>query len=65
MVSSSRQKQPFTHFISLPINATNLQEAFIEFKTDVLDNCGSERGIEESIFQVNSIFKVFNYAKGK
>ena len=38
-VASSRQRQPFTHFISLPVNEKHIQEAFLQFKSDVLSSC--------------------------
>jgi len=55
MVASSRQKQPFTHFVSLPINQTHIQEAFMDFKKEVLETCCSQRGVEESIFQTRTL----------
>ncbi|XP_023319707.1 activating signal cointegrator 1 complex subunit 1 [Eurytemora carolleeae] len=51
MIMSSRHKQPFTHFLSLPVNSNNLQQTFSKFKKEVLDNCSGSRGVEESIFQ--------------
>jgi len=55
MVISSRQKQPFTHFISLPVNSQVMQEAFLRFKEEVLESCSASRGIEESIFQTPTL----------
>ena len=52
MVCSARQKQPFTYFISLPVNSNQLQEAFKQFKNEVLETCSEARGIDETIFQV-------------
>ena len=35
MIMSSRHKQPFTHFLSLPVNSNNLQQTFSKFKKEV------------------------------
>lgn len=51
LVASNRSKMPFTHFISIPLNTTHLQEAFCTFKEEVLNNSGSVRGLDSSIFQ--------------
>lgn len=55
MVCSARQKQPFTHFISLPVNSNQLQEAFKQFKDEVLETCSEARGIDETIFQTSTL----------
>lgn len=51
LVEQARKKQPFTHFLSLPVNVPNIQEKFLEFKKEVLEKCGDSRGVEESLFQ--------------
>ena len=54
-VASARQRQPFTQFISLPVNAKNTQEAFLQFKSDVLSSCENVRGLDGSIFQTETL----------
>jgi len=55
MVLACRQKQPFTHFVSLPINSTSMQKAFHQFKQDVLEECEGIQGIDETIFQTSTL----------
>ncbi|XP_046584119.1 LOW QUALITY PROTEIN: activating signal cointegrator 1 complex subunit 1-like [Haliotis rubra] len=49
IVESARQKQPFTHFLSICIN--NIEQSFVDFKTDVLRECDGDRSLEASLFQ--------------
>ncbi|KAG8224627.1 hypothetical protein J437_LFUL005795, partial [Ladona fulva] len=51
IVMSSRQRQPFTHFVSLSVAGDEIRKAFIQFKKEVLEECGGCRGVSESIFQ--------------
>uniref|UniRef100_A0A3Q3WKK5 K Homology domain-containing protein n=1 Tax=Mola mola TaxID=94237 RepID=A0A3Q3WKK5_MOLML len=51
LVESFRKKQPFTHFLSFPLNNPDIQEGFLRFKEDVLQQCSKDHGVEESIFQ--------------
>lgn len=51
LVISARQKQPFTHFLSIPITDENIQVKIDDFKTDVLRECFGDRGHDQSIFQ--------------
>lgn len=52
IVQSARSRQEFTHFISFPINSSEVKKAFLEFKKEILQgDCRLERGIEESVFQ--------------
>ena len=39
IVDSARQREPFTHFLSIPLNNSKMQDRFAEFKTDVLREC--------------------------
>ena len=39
LIDTSRQRMPFTHFLSIPIVSENIKSTFEEFKTDVLQNC--------------------------
>ena len=54
-VATARQRQPFTHFLSLPVNAIHIQEAFLQFKSDVLSSCENVRGLDETIFQKETL----------
>ncbi|KAM9424965.1 activating signal cointegrator 1 complex subunit 1 isoform 1-T5 [Pholidichthys leucotaenia] len=51
LVESFRRKQPFTHFLSFPLNDAKIQEGFLKFKDDVLQQCSEDHGVEESVFQ--------------
>ncbi|XP_011617159.2 activating signal cointegrator 1 complex subunit 1 [Takifugu rubripes] len=51
LVESFRKKQPFTHFLSFPLNHPQVQEGFLKFKEEVLQQCSKDHGVEESIFQ--------------
>ncbi|KAL0964748.1 hypothetical protein UPYG_G00328360 [Umbra pygmaea] len=51
LVDSFRRKQPFTHFLSFALNHPDVQEGFLKFKDQVLERCGQDRGVDESIFQ--------------
>ncbi|XP_074657827.1 activating signal cointegrator 1 complex subunit 1-like [Tubulanus polymorphus] len=51
LIDSARTKIPFTHFISIPITARNIQDHFIDFKNDVLRSCDGDRGLDISLFQ--------------
>lgn len=51
LVISARQKQPFTHFLSIPISDENIRVKTDDFKTDVLRECHGDRGIDPTIFQ--------------
>lgn len=51
LVESFRKKQPFTHFLSFPLSHPKIQEGFLRFKEEVLEQCSQDHGVEESIFQ--------------
>lgn len=51
LVDSARAKQPFTHFLSIPVNTPNVLDAFANFREDVLETCKGDRGVDGSIFQ--------------
>ncbi|CAF0792893.1 unnamed protein product [Didymodactylos carnosus] len=53
IIDRSRQQQPFTHFLSIPICMTNnsLKAKILEFKQLIMDQCGTDRGISDEIFQ--------------
>ena len=39
LVDTARAKQPFTHFLSFPVNYDSVQENFGKFKEAVLQDC--------------------------
>lgn len=51
LVESFRKKQPFTHFLSFPLNDSKIQAGFLKFKDEVMQQCSQDHGVEESIFQ--------------
>ncbi|CAF0806252.1 unnamed protein product [Adineta steineri] len=55
IIDRSRQMQPFTHFLSIPIcqssSSINLKQKYEEFKKSVLEQCSDERGITNELFQ--------------
>ncbi|KAM9831188.1 activating signal cointegrator 1 complex subunit 1 [Neosynchiropus ocellatus] len=51
LVESFRKKQPFTHFLSFPLNDSKVQDGFLRFKEDVLQQCSQDHGVDASIFQ--------------
>jgi len=51
LIDGAKKKMPFTHFISFPLNARSVQEAFADFKSDVLRECDDDRGVDFSLFQ--------------
>ncbi|KAM8837850.1 activating signal cointegrator 1 complex subunit 1 isoform 1-T2 [Spinachia spinachia] len=51
LVEGFRKKQPFTHFLSFPLNNSKIQEGFLSFKDEVLQQCPEDHGVEGSIFQ--------------
>ncbi|CAF0972367.1 unnamed protein product [Adineta ricciae] len=54
-IDRSRQMQPFTHFLSIPLcqssSAGQFKEKYEEFKKNVLEQCAEERGITHELFQ--------------
>lgn len=58
IAESSRSKQDFTHFISLPLNQSMLKESFLELKRDILRECSGVRGLDESLFQAPEMLHV-------
>ncbi|XP_057681957.1 activating signal cointegrator 1 complex subunit 1 [Corythoichthys intestinalis] len=51
LVDNFRKKQPFTHFLSFPLNDPKIQEGFLRFKDEVLEQYSQNNGLDESIFQ--------------
>jgi len=55
LVAGARNKEPFTHFISIPVNMEKIQKAFLSFKEEVLESCKSVRGLDKTIFQTETL----------
>lgn len=56
IVASSRQRQGFTHFISLPVNHPDIQRSFERFQKSLLETCGTDcRGLDETVFQTPTL----------
>ncbi|KAK6328113.1 hypothetical protein J4Q44_G00000910 [Coregonus suidteri] len=51
LVESFRRKQPFTHFLSFALNHPQVQDGFLRFKEEVLEQCSQDHGVDGSIFQ--------------
>ncbi|KAJ8365717.1 hypothetical protein SKAU_G00145480 [Synaphobranchus kaupii] len=51
LMESFRKKQPFTHFLSFALNLPQIQERFLKFKEEVLEQCSQDSGVDGSIFQ--------------
>ncbi|KAL2078576.1 hypothetical protein ACEWY4_026261 [Coilia grayii] len=51
LIESFRRKQPFSHFLSFPLNHPRVQEGFLSFKEEVLEQCSQDMGVDASIFQ--------------
>ena len=51
LVATSRARQDFTHFLSLPLNSPRIQEIFQDFRLRILQDCVGTRGLDETIFQ--------------
>jgi activating signal cointegrator complex subunit 1 len=55
IIDRNRQIQQFTHFLSIPIcqspSSVNLKQKYEEFKKNVLEQCSTERGITNELFQ--------------
>ena len=55
IVYSARQKQGFTHFLSIPCNSQEIKDSFEDFKQKILEESGSIRGVDETVFQTPSL----------
>ncbi|KAK3576538.1 hypothetical protein CHS0354_018044 [Potamilus streckersoni] len=51
LTNSARQKEQFTHFLSIPVTSANIKVAMEDFKMDVLVQCDGDRGLDQTIFQ--------------
>ncbi|CAH2000562.1 unnamed protein product [Acanthoscelides obtectus] len=49
IVMQRKDKVPFSHFVSIPVNSEGIKAKFMEFKDDILRD--PPRGVTESIFQ--------------
>lgn len=51
LVDSARQRQPFTHFLSIPIRSEEVMEKFEDFKFSVLEHPSRDAAVDSTIFQ--------------
>ncbi|XP_076454067.1 activating signal cointegrator 1 complex subunit 1-like [Babylonia areolata] len=51
LVDSARQKQPFTHFLSVPVQSEEIIEKFEDFKFAIMDDDARDSGVDATIFQ--------------
>lgn len=51
LLSEKRWKEPFQHFVSIPLTSECIKDGFNKFKTQVLHGCGNDKGVEERLFQ--------------
>ena len=51
LLSSKRWKEPFTHFISIPLVSNKIKSKFKEFQQSVLSDFSADDGVDESLFQ--------------
>lgn len=56
ITESSRQKIPFTHFLSFPLNKSGMENKIDEFKVKVLKDC-----FEVTFLSVSSVFDENNH----
>ena len=54
IVSSKRWREPFTHFISIPLCSSNIQDSFEDFKQLLLQSFSSVGSVDDTIFQKSS-----------
>ena len=76
IVDSVRRREPFTHFLSLPVTSPSVREKFLEFQEEVLRSCdgvccllfpdqkieGGQTYFFWSLFQFNT-FDILHIAK--
>uniref|UniRef100_A0A0B7A270 K Homology domain-containing protein n=1 Tax=Arion vulgaris TaxID=1028688 RepID=A0A0B7A270_9EUPU len=51
IIDSARQREQFTHFLSIPVTSDEIILNFDDFKTKVLSKCDGDRGLDSSLFQ--------------
>eukprot|EP00118_Oscarella_pearsei_P001944 m.8956 g.8956 ORF g.8956 m.8956 type:complete len:344 (+) comp20998_c0_seq2:30-1061(+) len=51
LVESARMRQPWTHFLSIPLTTELVQSRFAEFKNQVLETCENVQSVDCTIFQ--------------
>lgn len=50
-IIEARHRSSFTHLVTFPLTFEPLKTRFNEFQKEVLNSCGDDRGVDESIFQ--------------
>lgn len=51
LLSEKRWKETFQHFISIPLTSESIKDGFEQFKAQVLQKYGDDKGVEERLFQ--------------
>lgn len=51
LLSEKRWKEPFQHFVSIPLTSDCIKDGFENFKAQVLQRCGNDKSVEEKLFQ--------------
>ncbi|XP_005100147.1 activating signal cointegrator 1 complex subunit 1 [Aplysia californica] len=51
IIDSARQRQQFTHFLSIPVTCEQVVTGFEDFRFEVLRQCDGDRGLDASLFQ--------------
>lgn len=51
IIDSARQRQQFTHFLSIPVTCEEIVMGFEDFRFEVLNKCDGDRGLDASLFQ--------------
>ncbi|KAL8595369.1 hypothetical protein ACOMHN_024068 [Nucella lapillus] len=51
LVDSARQRQPFTHFLSVPVQSEDILDKFDDFKFTIMEDEARDSGVDASIFQ--------------
>lgn len=51
LITTCRHQASFTHILTFPITFDSFKSRFNEFSRLVMQNCGQDRGLDESLFQ--------------
>jgi len=51
LLDSARQRQQFTHFLSISVTCEEVMCGFEDFRFQVLNQCDGDRGLDASLFQ--------------
>lgn len=51
LAATIRKRQPFTHFVSVPLADAGLKTRYLQFQEDVLGRCQRGSGVDHELFQ--------------